>query len=60
VTGRDVPIRETPRRDGDPAQLVASHDVASAHLGWTPTADLTRIISDAWDFHRSIKKTADS
>jgi UDP-glucose 4-epimerase len=58
VTGRDVPIRETARRAGDPAQLVASHDVASAQLGWTPTADLTRIISDAWDFHRSNKNTA--
>jgi UDP-glucose 4-epimerase len=58
VTGRDVPTRETARRAGDPAQLVASHDVASAELGWTPTADLTRIISDAWDFHLSIKKMA--
>ena len=59
VTGRDVATRETARRAGDPAQLVASNDVASADLGWTPTADLTRIVSDAWDFHRSIKN-ADS
>lgn len=58
VTGRDVPTRETPRRAGDPAQLVASHALASAKLGWTPTADLTEIVSDAWDFHLSIKKTA--
>jgi UDP-glucose 4-epimerase len=60
VTGRDVPIRETARRAGDPARLVASHDVASAELGWTPTADLSGIVSDAWDFHRSIKKTPTS
>ena len=58
VTGHDVPIRETARRSGDPAQLVASHDLASAQLGWTPTADLTQIVSDAWDFHRTIKKRA--
>jgi UDP-glucose 4-epimerase len=58
VTGRDVPTRETARRAGDPAQLVASHELASAELGWTPTADLTQIVSDAWDFHRSVKKTA--
>ena len=58
VTGRDVPTRETARRPGDTAQLVASHDLASAELGWTPTADLTEIISDAWEFHLSIKKTA--
>jgi UDP-glucose 4-epimerase len=60
VTGRDVPTRETARRAGDPAQLVASHDVASAELGWAPTADLRRIICDAWDFHCSIKKAANS
>jgi UDP-glucose 4-epimerase len=60
VTVRDVRIRETARRPGDPAQLVASHDVASAELGWTPTADLPRIVADAWDFHLSMKKTADS
>lgn len=59
VTGRDVPIHETARRPGDPARLVASHDRASEELGWTPTADLTRIISDAWDFHRSMRKMAD-
>jgi UDP-glucose 4-epimerase len=60
VTNRDVPMREAARRAGDPAQLVASHDVASTELGWTPSADLTRIVSDAWDFHLSIKKMADS
>jgi UDP-glucose 4-epimerase len=60
VTGRDVRARETARRAGDPAQLVASHDVASAELGWTPTADLNRIVADAWDFHLSMEKTADS
>ena len=52
VTGLRVPVRETGRRAGDPARLVASHDLASTHLGWTPTADLNRIVSDAWDFHR--------
>jgi UDP-glucose 4-epimerase len=58
VTGREVPTRETARRAGDPAQLVASHDLASVELGWTPTANLTQIVSDAWDFHLSMKKTA--
>ena len=58
VTGRTVPIRETARRAGDPAQLVASHDVATAQLGWEPTADLTRIVTDAWEFHCSNKRPA--
>jgi UDP-glucose 4-epimerase len=55
VTGCPVPVRETGRRAGDPARLVASHDLASTHLGWTPTADLRRIVSDAWDFHRELR-----
>jgi UDP-glucose 4-epimerase len=53
VTGHDVPVHETDRRPGDPAQLVASHERAAEILGWTPTADLTRIVTDAWDFHQS-------
>jgi UDP-glucose 4-epimerase len=52
VTSRAVPVREVGRRPGDPARLIASHDFASTHLGWAPTADLRRIVSDAWDFHR--------
>ncbi|MDQ1465534.1 MAG: UDP-glucose 4-epimerase [Actinomycetota bacterium] len=57
VTGLDVPVNETSRRPGDPARLVASHDLAADALGWTPTADLTRIVADAWDFHRSRRTT---
>jgi UDP-glucose 4-epimerase len=52
VTRLPVPVRESQRRAGDPARLVASNDLASTYLGWTPTADLNRIVSDAWDFHR--------
>jgi UDP-glucose 4-epimerase len=55
VTGLPVPVREAGRRAGDPARLVASHDLASTHLGWTPSADLSRIVSDAWDFHRKLR-----
>jgi UDP-glucose 4-epimerase len=57
VTGLDVPVNETSRRPGDPARLVASHELAADALGWTPTADLTRIVADAWDFHRSRRAT---
>ena len=60
VTGLDVPVNETSRRPGDPARLVASHDLAAVALGWTPTADLTRIVADAWDFHRSRRTTETS
>ncbi len=53
VTGRPVPVRETDRRAGDPARLVASYELANKRLGWSPTFDLERIVTDAWEFHQS-------
>ncbi|MFF2651810.1 UDP-glucose 4-epimerase GalE [Streptomyces sp. NPDC058045] len=53
VTGHPVPEVAAPRRDGDPAVLVASADTARARLGWRPARpDLAGIIADAWDFAR--------
>jgi UDP-glucose 4-epimerase len=52
VTGRAVPVREAGRRAGDPAVLVASNERASAVLHWQPERDLTRMVADAWAFHR--------
>jgi UDP-glucose 4-epimerase len=51
VTGHPVPAEVAPRRDGDPAVLIASSDKARERLGWKPTrADLTDIVRDAWTF----------
>jgi UDP-glucose 4-epimerase len=37
------------RRPGDPAELVASSDLARDVLGWVPErSSLTDIITDAW------------
>jgi UDP-glucose 4-epimerase len=53
VTGHPVPTEIAPRRDGDPAALVASAQRARTELGWTPRKpELTDIIADAWEFHR--------
>ncbi len=51
VTGRALPVREQPRRDGDPAHLVAAIDTAANLLRWHPQRDLTRMVTDAWEFH---------
>lgn len=49
VTGREIPIRETPRRAGDPAVLVASSERIRKELGWNPRfSDLKSIIQTAW------------
>jgi len=48
VLGRAVPHRMGPRRDGDPAQLIADPARAMALLGWQPArSDLTTIVEDA-------------
>lgn len=52
VTGHPIPAVETPRRAGDPAQLIASSDKAKKLLGWQPTHDsLEEIIASAWHWH---------
>jgi UDP-glucose 4-epimerase len=49
VTGRDIPVREAPRRAGDPPVLVASSDRIRVDLGWSPqTPELPAIVADAW------------
>ncbi len=49
VTGLSVPHELTSRRPGDPAELVASCDLARDVLGWVPTRSaLHDIIRDAW------------
>jgi UDP-glucose 4-epimerase len=51
VTGRELTIEMKPRREGDPAILVASSEKAQKELGWVPQRPkLDTIISDAWEF----------
>lgn len=52
VTGRDFPVVVSPRRDGDPAVLIASSDKARSVLGWKPSRqNLDDIIRSAWQWH---------
>ncbi len=46
VLGRKIATVDAPRRDGDPARLVASIDKAKKVLGWAPSRDLTAMIAD--------------
>ena len=55
VSGRAVPLRELPRRAGDPATLVADAGKAARSLGWRPRhSDLQRIVETAWNWHTSL------
>jgi len=49
VTGRPIDVIHAPRRQGDPAVLVASSDAIRRDLGWTPQhQQLETIIASAW------------
>jgi UDP-glucose 4-epimerase len=54
VTGKPVPVKEGPRREGDPPVLVASSDRIQRDLAWRPRyKDLKSIIETAWRWHES-------
>lgn len=54
VTGHLIPSVESPRREGDPARLVASSQKIRRELGWSPKHDdLRDILASAWDWHQS-------
>jgi UDP-glucose-4-epimerase GalE len=56
VTGRKVPYTTGPRREGDPAALVAGSDKLRTKLGWKPQyTDLREIVRHAWNFARKIE-----
>jgi UDP-arabinose 4-epimerase len=52
VSGKKVPVVESPRRAGDPAELVAAPARARDVLGWTCRySDLETIVRHAWTWH---------
>lgn len=53
VSGKKVPVVVRPRRDGDPAVLVASAQKALATFGWqAKRTSLDALVGDAWAFHQ--------
>jgi UDP-glucose 4-epimerase len=51
ISGRKVPYKIAPRRDGDSPSLVANSQKLQSALGWKPVrSDLKQIVRDAWDF----------
>jgi UDP-glucose 4-epimerase len=52
VTGKQVSVKEGPRRPGDPASLVASSEKIQRELGWQPRyRELGPIVETAWKWH---------
>ena len=56
VSGVDFPVRISPRRPGDPAQIVAKADRIREELGWRPRHDdLDGIVHQALSWERALK-----
>ena len=54
VTGKKVPYKFGPRREGDPPSLVADSTRLRQSLGWAPQhSDLKTIVKTAWNFDNS-------
>ncbi|GGP07959.1 UDP-glucose 4-epimerase GalE [Oceanobacillus neutriphilus] len=52
VTQKEIKAEVSPRRGGDPAQLIASAEKAHNKLGWKPQYDsLETIVQHAWNWH---------
>jgi UDP-glucose 4-epimerase len=51
VTGTEIPVREAPRRPGDPPMLVAASERIRRDLGWrAQKPELDTMVADAWAF----------
>jgi UDP-glucose 4-epimerase len=56
VTGRPIAVRNAPRREGDPARLVADATLARQQLGWVPQfPELETIVAHAWAWEQKSK-----
>ena len=52
-TGASLSVLDGPRREGDPAKLVADASLGRSELGFEPRlSDLKTIIHTAWNWHR--------
>ncbi|MFF8799095.1 MULTISPECIES: UDP-glucose 4-epimerase GalE [unclassified Methylobacterium] len=57
ISGRDFEVRLSPRRPGDPAQIIAGADRIRNELGWSPRQDdLDAIVAQALAWEESLAK----
>jgi len=53
VTGKSVPHKIAPRREGDPTELVADSTKLRKTLGWEPRhSGIEEIVRDAWAYYQ--------
>lgn len=52
VSGKKLNYKIQPRREGDPAQLVADPTKINTELGWKAKFDIKDILKSAWEFEQ--------
>ena len=57
VTGKDIPVKQMPRRAGDPATLVADNTKAKQILNWLPQNNLENSIQTAYRWEQKLQKS---
>ncbi len=56
VKGTSIPLEICPRREGDPAILVADNSKAKDVLGWTPENNLEYSVKTAYEWENNLPK----
>lgn len=56
VTGKTIPVLNKPRREGDPASLVADNAKAKSTLKWNPNKTLETSINTAYKWEKVLKE----
>ena len=56
VKGSKIPLEICPRREGDPATLVADNSKAKEELKWTPVNDLKYSVKTAFEWEKVLNK----
>ncbi len=57
ITGIDFDVKNSPRRDGDPPNLVADSTKIRKSLRWTPKYDdIDFIVKSAWEWEKTLKQ----
>ena len=57
ITGKEIPVKEMPRRPGDPPRLIAASEKIKRELGWQPKFEsLDAIIESAWKWHQKFPR----
>ena len=56
VKGQSIPLEICPRRDGDPATLVADNSKAKVSLGWNPENSLEYSVKTAYEWEEVLAK----